>query len=49
MQKGMLLFDTAQYDGILKKLDAFNSSLTMEVSTMSIKLSFVELLGTELI
>ena len=30
LQKGMLLFDTAQYDGILKKLHMFNSSLATD-------------------
>lgn len=30
LQKGMLLFDTAQFDGILKKIAEFNSALASD-------------------
>lgn len=31
-QKGMLFFDTAQFDGILKKITEFNNTLITQVS-----------------
>lgn len=41
-KKGMLLFDAAQYDGIIKKLESFNSSLETE-EKRELALSDVEL------
>lgn len=31
LQKGMLFFEVAQFDGILKKISEFNNSLLTEV------------------
>lgn len=42
-KKGMLLFDTAQYDGIMRKLDTFNSSLTADEGKRSLALNEEEL------
>ncbi|KAH7288377.1 hypothetical protein KP509_31G024400 [Ceratopteris richardii] len=42
-KKGMLLFDTAQYDSIMKKLESFNSSLAADESTKGLSLNDEEL------
>lgn len=42
-KKGMLLFDTAQYDGIMRKLDTFNSSLAADEGKRDLALNDEEL------
>ncbi|MCO5582717.1 hypothetical protein L7F22_036616 [Adiantum nelumboides] len=42
-KKGMLLFDSAQFDGIMKKLNSFNSSLATDEATKGLALNEEEL------
>lgn len=42
-KKGMLLFDAAQYDGIMRKLESFNSSLAAEEGKRDLALNELEL------
>ncbi|KAI5056625.1 hypothetical protein GOP47_0028443 [Adiantum capillus-veneris] len=42
-KKGMLLFDSAQFDGIIKKLETFNSSLAADEGTKGLALNEEEL------
>ncbi|PKU69435.1 phospholipase A-2-activating protein [Dendrobium catenatum] len=42
-KKGMLLFETAQFDGILKKITAFNLALSAEMEHNTLSLSDPEL------
>eukprot|EP00250_Pteridium_aquilinum_P008027 c17609_g2_i1 orf=92-2383(+) len=43
-KKGMLLFDAAQYDGIMRKLDTFNTSLAADEGKRDLALNEEELM-----
>ncbi|XAR59520.1 hypothetical protein NMG60_11015381 [Bertholletia excelsa] len=42
-KKGMLVFDVAQYDGILKKISEFNSTILSDLDKKSLSLSELEI------
>ncbi|KAJ0963346.1 hypothetical protein J5N97_028468 [Dioscorea zingiberensis] len=42
-KKGMLFFDSAQFDGILKKIVEFNTNLLSDMEKMSLSLTEIEL------